>query len=191
MTQLREQIISSAHRNFARHTLTQEAENRWLLRDPDSTLYHFRVVTSPGWITVYGDVGYLALSRIPDMIAFCRGSIDDLPYMAEKVPREIVTRAWSPDLAREWIAAVCKNVNGEYDHVNDLDRLELLEMRTSDEIMHRDFFYQRLMNDTEYWGVCDSESFPDCMDFTPSFYWCIECLKLFLARLDGKGYPAE
>lgn len=193
MSSLQEQIHRNAVKAFANHQFTivkSHGVNReFVCKQPGTNAYWFTVRTWPGWILVHGDVGFLALSRINDMLLFCRDSIHSIGYFAEKVPKEIIVEQWSADVVREWIDEMIRD-REDYG-LSDFDCSELLQMKTCDEIESRDMFHMKLVNDTEYWSRCDCDSFPRGMDFTPSFYWCRECILWLLDRLDMKKQDAS
>lgn len=57
----RAQIKNHAASAFREHTLTQEGEGRWYCGKPGTGFYHFRVISAPGTIVLFGDIESLVL----------------------------------------------------------------------------------------------------------------------------------
>lgn len=70
---------------FARHKLRSEGKGRWYCGRPGSGLYHFRLITAPGCILLYGDIGQaILLCQAVDALAWLRKAISDRDYVLGK-----------------------------------------------------------------------------------------------------------
>lgn len=79
-------IARMAAEAFANHVLTQETSQQWLCGQLGTGIYHFRVLTAPGFLIVVGDVGEIVLQcHARDSLAWLRGAIGSVNYVLEKV----------------------------------------------------------------------------------------------------------
>lgn len=65
--------------------LDQGAHRHLLFKKPDSSCYHFHIVTYPGHLVFSGDMGSYVFSREHDMFGFFRGDEPNIHYWSEKV----------------------------------------------------------------------------------------------------------
>lgn len=74
-----------ADKAFQDHELKVEGEGRWLCARPGTGIYHFRVITAPACLILYGDIKDV-IFRISDRdaLAWLRGSIDSMDYVLGK-----------------------------------------------------------------------------------------------------------
>jgi len=74
---LAERMLARFQRDVRLHEMTVLRDDglyRHLrLGRPQSSVYYFGIVTWPGFLTIYGDMGNLTFSRVPDMFRFFRG----------------------------------------------------------------------------------------------------------------------
>jgi hypothetical protein len=106
----RQQIAEMAAESFKDHVITPEGEGRWRCKRPGTGMYSFRVVTLPGAVVVYGDVGDALLKvsyyTTADIVAWLRGSYAQWGYVAGKLLfREALTEFYPGDALQ--FAAEC------------------------------------------------------------------------------------
>lgn len=154
----------------------------WLCGKPDRSEYHFTLYSVPGRLILCGDLGTLVVERTRDMLAWARGSIGDVNYFAEKVPREIETKEYDPDLVRAWI------------HETDQ---EVLEDNRSEKFVKEWIGELRaaLLSAVEDGEAAVSEAYygsgiygggpPDWTNWRHRFLWQREAIKWFLANHGG------
>lgn len=74
---LAERMLARFQRDVRLHEMTVLRDDglyRHLrLGRPQSSVYYFGIITWPGFLTIYGDMGTLTFSRVPDMFRFFRG----------------------------------------------------------------------------------------------------------------------
>jgi hypothetical protein len=88
------------HLRFRAHHLCNDAEYR-----PTSSFYWFDLITWPGALTINGDCGTFAFSRVTDMFEFFRSKYGINPqYWAEKVRGETRVKSYSEDKFRALVA---------------------------------------------------------------------------------------
>lgn len=84
---------------FAEHELTvlrDDSVYRHLrYRKPGSSMYWFDIHTSPGLLTITGDIGTFVFSRVPDMLSFFADSTHaDVPYWQHQLlapaPQDVI-----------------------------------------------------------------------------------------------------
>lgn len=116
----------------------------------------FTITTIPGSLIITGDLGDLIVSRVYDMLPWCRRSCHSTSYFLEKVPRTIPTTEFSHERLREWIL---EEIDG-YKQLQDLafaeqiseikSKIKFLEGVLSDGVEDDgEAFFARLLED--YW----------------------------------------
>lgn len=86
-------IVDQFKKNTANHAMTVKHDSglhRHLRFDKDgSGIYHFEIITWPGYLCICGDMGCYVFRRLPDMFEFFRGDRGINPsYWAEKCTSE-------------------------------------------------------------------------------------------------------
>lgn len=81
-------------------------------RAPDTGFYWFHLITSPGLLTIHGDMGTFVFARVPDMFTFFETGRGINPgYWAEKVVAGDCIKSFSAEVfeahAREQFADYC------------------------------------------------------------------------------------
>lgn len=184
MSRLIEQIDRNAVRAFKDHEITVRLDQEGPFRSyrcqrPGSWTYGFDVTFTPGWVFISGDIGHLAISRLPDMMEFLRGTLAkggiDFRYVAEKVPNCIATREWSEEAAHELIERICDSEEIAYEK-----RLELQEFG-SDEGTWEHETIPALFD----LGVNEWYEYGDANDWTPHFLWNVFALRWFVQKMDA------
>lgn len=102
----RDQIKKFAAEAFENHIITRESEIMWLCKRPGTIVYHFRVLTPPGAVLIYGDIGDLFLRQYHRSLPWIRGSAtnpDSPDYVLGKVPLRFVEKEFLPEEAREYL----------------------------------------------------------------------------------------
>ena len=161
---------------FKDHGITELSRSgvyrSWRCAKPDSRIYSFVITTIPGSIIVIGDIGELIVSRMFDMLPWCRGSVNSTDYFAEKVPHAIPTKEFSRDKLREWIRD--RMADSEFSKHHEL--LEKTLRRADD--LGADWFYEEL------WPVWVDEDPPDWKDWRSNFLWCRDAIRWFVMNHD-------
>lgn len=152
----------------------------WLCGKPDSLAYHFTIVSVPGRLMVFGDLGSLALERTYDMLAWARGSIESMEYFAEKVVREMKTKVFDPAMVRAYVHEVDQDIlEGEHEYDDKTTKAWLTGLR------------QELLAAAEEGGegkvyavYAESDLYDGDMpcfeNWDRGFLWCREAIKWFL-----------
>ncbi len=110
----RKMIADMAAQEFAAHVLKPEGEGRWYCGKPGTGMYHFRVLTAPFAIIVYGDIGECILRCSDrDALGWLRSAVHDEPgteghpdYVLSKVeagksaPKEFLAELAMEELGR-------------------------------------------------------------------------------------------
>jgi hypothetical protein len=140
-----------------------------------SSIYSFHVVSAPGSLIVYGDMGEFIWMRTRDMLRFLCCT-DDLDYFAGKC--KVGTSCYHPELVEEWLAEI-KNYIGE-DWDGDLED-EWVEASESFENYGVEEFIHTL-----YAGSLGE--YVDSIDFTFKYYsyhylWIWYALRWFVSNL--------
>lgn len=157
-------------------------------RKPGTGIYGFDVTFIPGSVIVTGDIGELILQRDNDMMPWIRGVLGegrdhasiDFRYVAEKVPNNIITRAWSKEAATEVVDRVL-TADGDEESAPEIDyedRLALYEFSDEHE-------WSRKCDDLYQIEPCFYE-YGDAKDWSPRFLWCVFALRWFINAFDVK-----
>lgn len=159
----------ASHEVFPSNHDDASSVRSWLCRNMKNSNYYFHVTTWPGWLVIAGDVGFLALSREQDMIAWARKAVDDPNYIASKSPTNVATKEFDEEIAKEWVA------NQMSEGMSFDLAVELLQ--ELDEGRHA---FEQALYDS---GHVDCSDFPNFLNFTHDFLRCLEALKWLLARI--------
>lgn len=179
-----EDIHRMAVKNFADHQieqrLNQGAFRYWYCGKAQSSMYYFSITTVPGRLIIAGDIGLLVLEREYDMLQWARQTTEDISYFAGKVVRQIPTREYCSEVAREWCDAFAKelkqNRSDQWD--KQLQQVRKLWETADDETWFKQDLYGSALVDG-----CD---FPSLDDWNPNFLWCREALLWFLERVPAQ-----
>lgn len=164
---------SRAKHAFALHQVTEVGPGRWKCAAPDTWIHGFYIVTWPGTLIVTGDIGFLAVQRTENMLAWARGAVDSLGYFDEKVPHCIQTEEYNADLAREQAAEMLADL----DEFDDERRQQWQE--AFGEGAYIDWTDEQAVVEAFYEFVGDCE-YPRPYVFNQNFLWCVMALKWFL-----------
>lgn len=175
---IRENAVSAFKDHKIQCLLDNGLYRHWRCGRDKSSVYQFHIVTFPGRLIVAGDVGFLALEREPDMLPWCRGSLESTSYFAEKVPRSIQTEEWSDDVARAWVLEEREDDPESMTAALVANLLNALEMGEAE--------FKTTLADSDLLHGCD---WPRFTDYTSEFLWCREAVRWFLANLPTATPP--
>ena len=171
-----------AQRAFAEHQieiiLANDMHRHWRCAKPGTGVYEFHVITVPGRLIVTGDIGFLAVERTRDMVAWCSGAVQSIEYFAEKVPRSIKTTEYSEEVAEAW----CREELADED-VSDETKAELDDFIETVDFTNWHQFYTELHASEELSGHVANCDYPSFEDYNHNFLWCRQALMWFLASL--------
>ncbi len=184
-------IEALARNAFKDHKITLKYSSpsgemkQWLCKKPEESAYWFHITVWPYTLCITGDLGDLIVERSPNMIEWCRRSIDSMDYFSEKVSREIKTQEFDRDVALENLDYQHK-LGKEYAKLDwdekkkyseQLEELQELKDLLDDDIAP-DEFYRAYYESSFYGG-----DMIECNNFTFHFLWCREAIKWFLNNL--------
>ena len=183
----------AAHREMAElafrdHVLTVRHEHglfaSWRCAKPNDGAYAFNITIEQGRIFVTGDVGALVVERTDNMIAWCRGAIRDIHYLAQKVPHEIQTTEWCPDVVRELLDELLQKAENELS-TDEIEERQELVWSLRDLIEEGEGVFCHELSDSGLFDGCD---WPDLENWKSRFLWCRECIRWFLEHSSYDPY---
>ena len=185
----RQDIQEIANESFANHTLKVEQDQgpvrMWLCSRPGTGMYHFRVVAAPGWLAVYGDVGNHMLSaNDKDLIPWLKRSVKSYDYLISKFENVLDLKdTFFPEEAEKLLEECdAEGMMAEtypYDSQGQKFVDKVREDWDKEYGDHHDFcsaFYN---------AGGDPELLDRVVDFGPSVWWTVECLKKFVELLEA------
>lgn len=194
---LMDKIHNLANMAFKKHELkllcNQELFRSWHLSSPGTSVCYFDITTIPGSLFITGDIGDLILTRESDMISWARKAVGSIEYFASKVPNEIQTREYDPEVAKAWIYEMLQldSLEDEGDDVfqllGDSTREALLEIYR-DQYWDYGNEYETMLAIHDS-GVLDGCDIPNLTNYTSNFLWCREALLFFFTKLDQTLTP--
>ncbi|TMN38823.1 hypothetical protein CWC03_10775 [Pseudoalteromonas sp. S2755] len=141
-----------------------------LVREPGTVCQSFNIVTSPGILFYYGDMGSFTFSRVQDMFEFFRDSKlrINAHYWSEKlvsVDRHGGYKAFSFDKFKTNVLDYCETEAQKEWIRSELNSIEEDEFGAVE-------FYRSFKSDNEY-GI-DLSDFWECdnNEYTPRYLWC-------------------
>lgn len=174
MTETEKQIRELSDKAFANHTITERMRcgvfRSWRCQKPGTRAHLFDITTIPGSLIITGDVGDLIVTRTYDMLPWCRGSVDDTRYFAEKVPQGFVKREFSLRCFEQWADDILESPD-----VSDADREIVREAYRDRHDCGCDHLYS-LTRDVWIDGP------PDWTDWTPGLLWCRDAIRWFVTH---------
>lgn len=192
----REYIKKLAEEDFKDHVFSREGEGRWYCGKPGTSIYHFRVVVSPGTIILFGDIYDLILHPSDsNALGWLRSvlhpnrTFDNVGYFMEKVNHVLrneqkvflLKDAWG-DLEEE------RRQAQEYEEEKELERIKEWE----------ESFKEKLKWSDGSWGACgeftawaeayceskhDSEGIDSPLDFDSMLLVQFHALRTFVRLL--------
>lgn len=172
----REDIFSTAESAFKDHVIFTEQDSgpvkMWLCQKPGTYIYHFRIVSAPRMICVYGDVGDNVLTiNTKDSVNWIKSSYKSINYVVEKIStsnkREnyLFFKDEAIELAKNELSKnKFEQLLDEYEFVDDFDA------------------YTVFCNLFITFGG-EAEFLCNVIDYEPSIYWTVACLKKFVELL--------
>lgn len=162
-------IAKMAAAEFAKHELIQEGEGRWRCGTPGSPFYWFRVITAPGTVIVFGDVGAAVLRFSAEPIEWLQGAVRSPDYLISKAE-------WKDETFYEG------------------DALAWMEDRIVEGDVHAVLAKGRLadapwMSREQWMAAWEEEALsgilPKFMGPSSQMYWIIEALRWFVGALNA------
>lgn len=196
-----QRIGEMAKESFKDHVLIEESVcahrvlRCWLCKRPDSMIYSFRVVTAPGVLIVYGDVGHHILHRCEDMLPWIRGAIGSRDYVLEKLMGSSLTHTqFYPELVDDFFeeeaAETQKAIDEEFQvehHGERLKAIQAAKERWEDERSYKEddelprVIYDIVTDEVKDWGLGDdSEAMGAFFFWTAEVLWSYYCLACFV-----------
>lgn len=159
--------------SLANHVLKLESESdsikMWFCGKPNSGSYHFRVISAPGAIILYGDVGdKIIMAAERDMIPWLKGAVNSPSYLISKISGH--------------------NDNKNVFLVGEAEKF--LEEEPEIKAKLEDELHYGLLDDGHHFcreafeAGADPESFSSLWDYDSDIYWTVECLKKFVELLN-------
>ena len=189
-------------KDVAKHELTivhLDGVHRHIeMREPGTSNRYYGLITWPGYLCFYGDMGEYVFSRTHDMFEFFRRRSKDKPfniswdYWAEKVQAEDKNsgvRKFSPDLFRQAVRAA----TNERLYKMTLSEAKLFWQAVQDEVLNyaddNDWEAMRAFIEFRYDGesVFHDAWEHDCRELTYSFMWCCCAIEHAIDAFDGAG----
>ena len=153
--------LTKARQDFKNHTLKIEVEegnfrSYFCASKEDPSLYWFRIVFAPNFISLYGDVGAITLRPYctnENSLRWLLGSNENVPYMLEKMPsdqRQIGCK-YSPEIALETLQEIQEQLREklinksitENEYSEQRDAIFDL-MSECEDFSHQSMFYEKL-----------------------------------------------
>lgn len=84
---------------------------------PNTSMGWFSIITSPGQLTIWGDMGCYVFARIPDMFDFFSPQTGYINpgYWAEKLQASSGTMEYSADLFKEHVSELANDLSDEWE----------------------------------------------------------------------------
>jgi hypothetical protein len=179
MREIEKEIRTFSDRAFKDHVITERMRQgvfrSWRCQRPRTWSYGFDITTTPGNLIITGDLGDLIVSRVFDMLPWCRGSVDSTDYFAEKVPRSIETSEFSEDRLKAW-------VQRELDEADEYELSEEKREILRNALLMDDFgSYDRSHWYEEFRDIWGDEP-PNWTDYKPGFLWCRDAIRWFVTH---------
>ena len=183
--------LTKARQDLKNHTLKIEVEegnfrSYFCASEEDLSLFWFRIVFAPNFISLYGDVGAITLRPYctkENSLRWLLGSNENVPYMLEKMPydqRQIGCK-YSPKIAKETLQEIQdqlreKLINKsitENEYSEQRDAIFDL-MSECEDFSHQSMFYEKLSS------IIDdvSEVYPPT-EYEVQFVYRIAALQVF------------
>jgi hypothetical protein len=163
-------VAALAAKDFAEHVIVPEGDGRWFCGKPGTGICSFRVVSAPGHLIVFGDIGD-AILRVSDRdpIPWLRGAIRSPEYLASKMQGR-QDAFWRGDAAA-WLRG--EIAEGRADAVKAAQRLAGCGL---DAFERHDWYAA--------WD-CSASDLPDFEGPSSRTWWVVEALGCFVRLLDA------
>jgi hypothetical protein len=173
---------------FKDHIIIPEQENgpirMWLCQNKNkSNDLHFRVVSGPGLLAVYGDIGQ-GMLRIygSDTVSWIRGAKNSIDYVIEKMVN--VQKVFMPGEALALINDADADDEEEQKFLNTVNK-EWSEYIRED--------YGSEFAFIEAWSNAggEIENIDSAFDWDRDVYWTVMCLQKFVELFNNNYFPEE
>lgn len=184
----REQAEVLAGPCFRNHVVKPEGDGRWLFHEPGTFMHHFRVITGPRMVMIYGDIGEVVfipsdVNALGWLRCVLRGGPGKISYgyVAEKVPSHIKIAEFSKELLKEYIADL-KTEMAEAERDDEADRVRAIDdaIEAVEDAESTESFYGAL-----YASDMEVDDPPTIEALTSQFHHQLVGLHLFCAALDA------
>ncbi len=101
--QHRADMKEMCRKEFEEHVLERESEDRWYCGKPGTGFYHFRVIFSPGYVIVVGDIGDVVLRCGYEPLGWILGSNDPDYILGKSQIRGDHERLFFPQEALDYL----------------------------------------------------------------------------------------
>lgn len=158
-----------------RHVRFQRpSEHRWM--------YWYELITTPGQLTIRGDMGTYVFARIDDMFDFFGGPYINAGYWGEKLEAHSGYRQYSEDVARKRVVEYFDQSKDGYTNPDEIRAAIDDEILAEDVIpfedMTRDALSSFKHSGFEFWDVWEW----DLHDYTYQFLWCCHAIQQGIRR---------
>jgi len=108
MSDIETDVRKSTDEYFKNHSIVELSRDRgfgsWRCSKNGSSHFSFTITVIPGSLILTGDIGNLIVTRHnTQMIPWCKGSVDDTAYFAEKTGQEFTGLEFSICEYRKWL----------------------------------------------------------------------------------------
>lgn len=177
-----QRVKESFPKEIADHVVTVLREDglyrHYRCQQPGTWHMGFDVVTWPGFLCYYGDMGSFLFERTEDMIAFMRGSAMSFGYAAEKCVA--ACRDGTEEFtAAAFNAALSRCVAESEGSVRVFEKCAELRHQGQYDSPHH---ASQALYDS---GLFDGGDMPDCTEYTMRFLWCLHAIDWFIKKLDA------
>ena len=169
--------------DFKDHFLTQDNERQWHVGVPGTGIMSFRVLTPPGAVILYGDIGELILRpHGRDSLGWLRTS-PHLDYVLGKTPYLLQRKVFLIEEARAYIAEMRAETPlvaitaDRLEEAMEDARLDDPPSETADALREWHRVYYEVTGDSEP---------PSCSDWDNEMLWCWHGLQCFLRLLEAE-----
>ena len=154
---------------------------------PDTYSYSFNVVTVPGMLAYFGDMGSFSFQRLTDMFEFFRGKEGpsiDFSYWAEKtvaIDKPDGVKEFDPD---DFVKHLLGLADACVEPVSDAMKNEIMDIASSSSNEYECREKANLIQST-YGNPFDFyDMHSPCTKFTTRFTWCCYAIQWAIARYD-------
>lgn len=158
---------------------------------PGTMMYHFDLVTWPGYLSISGDMGAFTFRRLEDMFEFFNEPRVNVGYWAEKVVADSGLRRHSEEkftaiVTKQFTDAKKNNSGGHED-----DHWDHIWMRLEEEVLAEAHSEGTAIQAVYDWngGAGDILGFEiyldydwDTTDYTYQFLWCLHAIQWGVAK---------
>lgn len=183
-------VAKLADQSFAQHRLTLKAPGEWRCGREGSWTYGFNVISRPGYLIVYGDIGdwILSMHERDPATGWLPGAVDSPSYLFSKVQAGREEEFYIGD-ALTWLRQrVGETADGESDEDAETGpRAALNEaLNAKDDLLLDDHRWAEILHENDF----DSDCFSIGVGPSSRMFWLLEALKVFV-KLRGQDGQSE